>query len=659
MEQKWWLRNNLRMIQNNIRDIDAEMDIDSEIKRLKEFGANVLQIGCGGISAFSETALNVQVPSPYLKYDMFAAVVEKCHQNGIRVIARFDISKTHEKYLKEHPEWFSRSLKGEVIKYHDTLATCVNGPYQQEESLNMIGEIMEKYPVDGIFFNMFGYQTIDYSGNYVGICQCDNCKRKFKEMYHTDLPTEENEEDRAFQKYKEFKTVTVKNLLKKISNQVHKKRSDVAVSTYEDESVDIIRMESNSAVDRALPFWIYQSSENVEPVYATFPDKIASNVAINAVDIPYRFMGVSKYLNQIRLFENMANGGGLDWCIIGSFHGYPDEENFETTKKIFNLHKRHEKYYGNLKTEAKILIIQPKAFYQPPYHKICEEYRGIFKMLKESHHQFTSVIGSYAGVMAEKLDEFDVIIIPGMADILDKNFKEKLKSTKATVIASGMSFENDPDYLKELFGVTLKEELPVRGSYMLTEPKRIFKDFDKRQWVYVDKSFRRAETEPEVEKILPWISNAKFGPPERCFGHIITEIPSVTMKNGNRIYLPWMPGTLYYNQGFDDFKKIYLDILDSFGNLKEAMHAKAPSCVEVLFSKCGEGRYLLHLLNLSGFNGMTVGEPLTIHNIEIDLHTINPSRVAELTPEGEKELEASKSFTISELDDYKIYLIEE
>ena len=27
----WWLKNNIRMIQNNIRDIDAKMDIDRHI----------------------------------------------------------------------------------------------------------------------------------------------------------------------------------------------------------------------------------------------------------------------------------------------------------------------------------------------------------------------------------------------------------------------------------------------------------------------------------------------------------------------------------------------------------------------------------------------------------------------------------------------------
>ena len=51
---KWWMEHKFRMIQNNLRDIDGSMDVDLEIAMLKKFHANVVQVGCGGISAFSE-----------------------------------------------------------------------------------------------------------------------------------------------------------------------------------------------------------------------------------------------------------------------------------------------------------------------------------------------------------------------------------------------------------------------------------------------------------------------------------------------------------------------------------------------------------------------------------------------------------------------------
>ena len=102
----WWKDKPFRQVQNNLRDIDGAMDVDYEVAMLKELGANVVQVGCGGISAFSPTKLPCQLPTPYLVGDKFGEIVEKCHANGIRVIARFDISKVNKKYLETNPEWF-------------------------------------------------------------------------------------------------------------------------------------------------------------------------------------------------------------------------------------------------------------------------------------------------------------------------------------------------------------------------------------------------------------------------------------------------------------------------------------------------------------------------------------------------------------------------
>ena len=48
----WWMEKPYRMVQNNLRDIDGAMDVDYEVDMLKKLGANVVQVGCGGISAY-------------------------------------------------------------------------------------------------------------------------------------------------------------------------------------------------------------------------------------------------------------------------------------------------------------------------------------------------------------------------------------------------------------------------------------------------------------------------------------------------------------------------------------------------------------------------------------------------------------------------------
>lgn len=651
---KWWMEHKFRMIQNNLRDIDAGLDVEYEIAKLKEFGANVLQIGCGGISAFSPSGLDCQVKSPYLERDMFGILTERCHANGIKVIARFDVSKVHESLADKHPEWLSKRADGSFIHFNDTVATCINGEYQQEKTLEIIREILEQYPVDGIFFNMFGYQTRDYDDQYVGICQCENCQKRFRQMYGEMLPAEENENDPVYRRYKEFKEITVRDILCKIRKTVDAVDPDIALSTYSSYNVDIIRTESNSAVDRPYPFWIYSASDNTASVEGTFPDRVSSNCAINAVDIPYRFMGVSPYLNQIRLYQNLANGSNLDWCIIGAFEDYPDRANFAGVKEVFRFQEKYQQYFDHLQSGAKVLLIQPC----PPYGGgFSAEYRGIFRMLKEAHIQFDVVMQDHLDLAVDRLGQYGLIILPGIDRIKSRQFAQSLKGSESVILATGCSLGEDRTLLQELFGQVLMEKVePVRGSYFNTLPRDVFQSFSEQDWVYLDKGFYRIQGAGEA--ILPYVSPAMYGPPERCFGHEVTDMAGGMIYGEKHIYLPWQPGTLYYHHGYEAFKNLILDLIRHMGCTKDEFTTTAHSSLELFYGPCGDHRYLLQMINLSGFNGTTVGKPVEQKEIMVHWASGTPKRVWELGMAGETIQVCTHELRIPSVNLYRAYLVE-
>ncbi len=616
----WWTEKRYRMIQNNLRDIDAGMDVDRYVETLVEFGADVCMVGCGGITSFYPTELSCQKRSPYLRDDFFGRLLDACHKNGIRVIARFDFSKTHESFLMGHPEWYSVSVDGERIRYNDTVATCVNGAYQQECSLQILEEVIRRYSVDGVFFNMFGYQTRDYSGRYVGICQCDNCRKKFFEYSGYELPKEEREEDPIFQRYKRFRADTVQELLKKIYARVKELNPEVAVCTYSMKEVDLVRSESNSAVDRPLPFWMMESESNVELVQDTFapvsaawekresPIRLSSNCVINAVDIFYRFMGVSPQLNELRLWGNLAAGGNLDWCIIGGFETYPDRTNFEGVKRVFRFHKRYGGYYNTWKSCAQLLVVKPEMA-APDARK---EYLGIYKILKESHIMFDVADAGEKELLEQRAACYRAILLPALKSLPESTINA-LKESGAVLVGTGLALESCPEGLKQLFGIRLGEKLEqVRGSYMMTEPKGVFSSFPLRDWVYLDGRYRFMEPEKENRNYLPLIKAGMYGPPERCFGYEITQAACVSVKDGKSIYFPWMLGELYYSQGYEDFKQILLDVLRKEIAAALTIQVDAPPCAEIFWNQCGKKQYLLQVLNYSGFNGMTFSKPLKI-----------------------------------------------
>ena len=635
----WWTEKRFRMIQNNLRDIDAGMDVERYVETLKEFGADVCMVGCGGITAFYPTQLECQITSPYLRDDFFGNLLRKCHENKIRVIARFDFSKTHIQFLQNHPEWYNKSIQGEPVLYNDTAAVCVNGPYQQECSLQILEEVIGNYPVDGVFFNMFGYQTRDYSNRYVGICQCDSCRQRFAQYCGMDLPKEEKEEDPVYLKYKEFKKFTTEDLLSKIYHKVKALNPEVAVCTYSHRNVDLVRSESNSAVDRPYPFWMMASENNVSCVQGTFDDKYSSNCVINAVDIFYRFMGVSPYLNELRLYGDMAAGGNLDWCIIGGFDTYPDKRNFEGVKKIFRFHEKYEDYFSSLQSCASILLVNPLE----SGAEAQKEYLGIYKMLKEAHLLFDVTDVRETAILESKANAYAAVILPGVEE-LPSSTAEALEKSGAVIIGTGLTFRNSRENLKRLFSVTLGEKLEkVRGSYMLTEPKKVFTHFQDRDWVYLDKDYYFMQPLAENLNYMPLISASMYGPPERCFGHEVTEQSCISVREGKSIYYPWMPGLLYYSHGYEDYKNLFLDVLPK--QEKDFIRVSTSPCAEVFFHRCGKDTYLLQLLNYSGFNGTTFYAPLPVE-VKITFPGLEVKRVQHLKEDGKRKIACDRSLKV-------------
>ena len=61
-------------------------------------------------------------------------------------------------------------------------------PHELDELYRREQFFFDDDDVDGIFFNMGGYQTSDYSRIQYGLCHCPACRRRFREMYGLDLP---------------------------------------------------------------------------------------------------------------------------------------------------------------------------------------------------------------------------------------------------------------------------------------------------------------------------------------------------------------------------------------------------------------------------------------------------------------------------------------
>jgi hypothetical protein len=119
-EARWWMDEPVRPIQTNLRETDSTLDPQRLVRQVAEFPANTLLFNLGGIVAQYPTRVEFHYASPHLPpgRDLFGDVLQEAHARGMRVVGRFDLSKTQKRVFDAHPEWFFKRANGEPAIYN-------------------------------------------------------------------------------------------------------------------------------------------------------------------------------------------------------------------------------------------------------------------------------------------------------------------------------------------------------------------------------------------------------------------------------------------------------------------------------------------------------------------------------------------------------------
>lgn len=629
----WWLDKTYRMIQTNFRDIDAAMDVDKWIESLKDFECNCVMVGAAGITAYYPSKLPIQYVSPYLQgRDTLGEIVAKCHEKDIRVIVRFDFSKVHESLERpENEDWFTITGEGKHYHFNDTVHTCLCGSYQREHSLEIIREVITNYPVDGIFFNYFGMHTKDYAGRDYGMCHCEGCKRLFREFSGYALPDAHSAPE-VWKQYDAFKLAMSSDVMARVCKVVKAYSPDIAISTYHYTHVDLVRNESNSAPGYAYPINLYefQSAENVAEIRTNCRGtKASANCVINAESMKHRFAGVPHQLTRIRLYEEMAQGGWLDFCIIGTFEGYPDREAYEDIREIFTFHKAHEAYFRKLESCAKVALVQ--SIHTTPVYGGSEANHGVFRLLKTAHIPFDVIGWEAIAQQPDMLDPYEAIIIVDESYARDVVIREARKRG-IFILITDVTTPFAQATAKEL-GAQITQTLPeevLTACYWSVPDKALFGRFASKDWIAQLGEYALMDA-PGYEKMLPQISPALYAPPERAYGHTVTGVPGLLWNKEARIaIIPWPLMKRYYIHANMDCANLLLDVLEHGAPKARLIQTDAPAAVE-LFVDRSHGDTLVQLLNLTNYLGACVGDYIPVHDIHIRLPLLGKHAVKALS----------------------------
>ena len=628
----------VRFLQTNLPETYSTLDSERLIRQVTEYPANTLLFNMGGIVAQYPTQVEFHYPSPHLPpgRDLFGEIVKKAHARSIRVVGRFDLSKTQKPVFDAHPEWFFKRTNGEPAIYNGLYSACINGGYYREHARKILTEALTRYPVDGLFFNMFGNPSSDYSGRPMGPCQCEACRAKFQARYGRPLPSSARDGD-----YREFMNASSREVAAMIADLIHGHRPNAAFLTYIEDYTDVIMHESNTSVTRPLPLWPYSASDNVNRSRHAQPDKAVFNLCMSFVDFPWRFVTIPQPEIQLRLWQNLAHGGPPALVVVGSLD-QADRHSLIAGRPIFQWHAEHEDLYVGQESAARVLLLPGPA----------DSYRGFFRLLSEQHIPFAATT-NYK-LLTDPRRQFDLVIAPGTAgpELVDYVRQGgRLVIAGATPPPAGFSL-----------GKVVGRRSHIQGSWRIHDHARLpsLKDTD---LLFLNGEY--VEFAPLDKPLLTLIPPAMFGPPEKVWvDKVETEIPGLLFAEsgqGQVAFIPWDVGGHYYRQSSPGHGGLMADVIDRMLARPRQLRTSAHPLVEITVMKQPkQNRTLIHFVNLSGHSGTAYFAPIEMRDISVELEVVFTRARARMhrgtlpvTNTG-----THRQFTLPQLRGYEVVVLE-
>lgn len=599
----WWLTEPIALIQTNLREIDDNLDPKSLIASIKNFPANTLLFGFGGIVAHYPTKVEYHYPGTYLPAgkDLVGEVVQLAHASHIRVIGRFDFSRARKEVYDAHPEWFYRRKDGGAVYDDNNLYNaCINGDYYNKKALEIMGEALERYDADGVFINWFGNLRNDYRGNPIGLCHCDNCERKFKALYGRSVP------DEADAQYNTFIFQCAVEVARKFKQLIQAKRPNALFMTYIVESTDALVAEADLYKTRPLPLWNFVASDHVNSELNSSTGLPVFDLVMPYMELKYRFATMPGQILRTLLYQNIAHGAFPAFVVLGTLD-QPDKTALKAVKPVFEWYEKNGKSLLNQRSAARVIVYGKSGV---GGNRGSGNYRGIFRMLTELHIPF-KVSDNLSGLHTK---DIDLVIVPN--DTVSTALQSYLEEGGAVI-----NIGTKKSSLINSASVKLWEN--TTSAYMRIADSTLFPSLKDTRIVFCEGEY--LELEPITSSPLTLIPPGQFGPPEKVSSLAEqTNKPGLVIQpvgKGKLAFIPWNIGDLYYKFSNDKHRLLIGDLVDHLlPNHQRQLVTNAHPAVEmVLMKQAAQKRSLLHLINMSGNVGNSYFEAIELRNVSVSV----------------------------------------
>ena len=606
----WW-QQPFRMFQTNLRETDAGLNVDRVLDFIEAYGANAWLISVGGILSNYPTDLTFQTVNPYLSLrasgDLIGDAASGAASRGIHLMARMDFSKIDHRRAEEHPEWCFVSPDGEPQVYNGLTSVCPSAGYYQERLFDVVDEVLDRYPIEGFFFNWMSYNEIDYSKAYRGVCQCLSCRRAFGDFApEAMLPT--GPDSPGYPAWRRFTAAMLDDLTARVRAHIATRRPETALIL--GDRADIVFHEANNAVGR--PLWHHRTSEHVSAAKSFRPDVPVLVNSVGFVDMPYRLAGEEPHHFAQFLLQAISRGAIPSTYIMGTPEVI-DYECLDVGAEITQFHRDHADVYQDLVSDAHVLLVRPDPLRRSPrlLPGIMAEFQGLYLSLLERHVPFdvlpeNRIVERASG--AYGLDQYRVLVLPDLRALEHDVIQtiDDFVNRGGALVATGSSGMDDDRV--QLSALPIVRRLASRDTVEAVRSLHLRATAGNRVLpIPVVGAFHSVEAKPGATVELLALSRAPYGPPEKCHGHLPIEQPGLVIGRagaGSAAVLPWTVGRAYREVGLSAHRDLFVDALlrlapDAVARSGSGGGPVLPEQVEIVRGRSAAGQ-VIHLLNRSG-----------------------------------------------------------
>lgn len=663
-----WLRDRPAMIMT-MRAEDAARWNPSELAAFgKSFSVGALGFSVGGISAFYPTELADHPSCPGLGgRDLVAETVAALHAEDIRAIGRIDPSLGSPEELAKFPERFARTPNGEPLRMHDYYLTCPNGDHYRDFMLQVVEEIVTRYPLDGLWAN-----AAQFSPWSAPRCHCEACARRFWDISGAPLP-QEDWSDPLWKQYNEMRYERIADwnrLVREVITAIRPGCAWLPLSQVVESwdhirkggwDVDYSSRHADGIVLEAQRRYCNLWWPGMESRYANaLSGGAGAGVTISYFYPWWRFTHAPVAENRVWAAQIAANGAQPWLHVTGFYSDVFDRRGLDPMRELFNLFDRRQDVYGARSSAAEVALVYSRHTLDyvggaEPDRYYLDGFRGAYNALMEANIPFD--ILSDKNLSNLDLGRYKALLLPNQACMGG----DGAKALAHYMEHGGMVVATAKTGFCDRWGVP--KESPVVADWLGAQFVDQFEDL-KASYAVIDTRDDTLLAGIGDTDLLPVAGDvfrfnagdAESGdmmhlvPPVEAYPgsgmsvpefNAVAHIPHVPMVLSRRIgqgrflYFPWEPDRIGFTFGLSDPMRLLTNALDMGPRRLDLLRIRAQGLIDVSVMD-GPGCRVLHLVNFNSAGGIhsanrrAVEQIVPIHAVEINLKLPVKTRCSEV-----------------------------